>query len=77
MARDLFGEIPGDDAVGEVSIGMEVRGESPKAWLLARRDGRVFEPGRWIPKARVTRGEGREAHLFTMRLEDAAERGWV
>lgn len=75
--RDLFGETPAAAGGGEVTLALEVRGETVKAWLLARRDGRVFEPGRWIPKARVTRGEGREAHLFTMRRDDAAERGWV
>lgn len=75
--RDLFGETPAAAGGGEVTLALEVRGETVKAWLLGREEGRGLDVGRWIPKARVTRGEGREAHLFTMRRDDAAERGWV
>lgn len=73
-AVDLFGEPIRQETKGEVTLAMILVDQTEKAWLLSR-EGQPRR-SRWIPKSRCARGEGRDAHLFTMSRADAAERGW-
>ena len=73
---DLFGKPakPVRD-VTPVSLPMRVAAQTDDAWLLVI-DGQKGG-AKWVPKSRVTRGEGLEENLFTMARFVAAERGWL
>jgi len=74
--RELFGAParPAQD-MRPVSLPMRLHGDTELAWLLSG-DGRVAS-AKWAPKSKVTRGEGRDEHVFTMPRWVARERGWL
>lgn len=75
---DLFGEIPREgDPKAPVRLAMTVHRTGQKAWLLTARDDPDGRNGQWLPFSVASRGEGREADLFTMPRWIAADRGWL
>ena len=74
--RDLFGdEADGSSEAGDVSLALILHRETDKAWLLG--ESNDAREARWAPKSHVTRGEGRDAGVFTMPGWLAKERGWL
>lgn len=77
MTGDLFGsDAPGAaPSDGAVQLALILHDQSTKAWLLGESvDGRK---AKWAPKSKVTRGEGRDANIWTMPRWVAVERGWL
>lgn len=76
MTRDLFGEVPADEArPGDVSLSLVLHDQSPAAWLLA--EGIDRRDAKWAPKSEVKRGEGRDENVWTMPRWLARDRGWL
>lgn len=75
--KDLFGDVPEparDDA--PVTLSLIVAGiPTAMAWPLS--DGRAGARVQWVPKSKVTRGEGRDENRWTMPRWMARERGWL
>lgn len=76
MTGDLFGEARRSEPPrGSVSLALVLHDQTEKAWLLGETiDGRDAQ---WAPKSQVTRGEGRDANVWTMPAWLAADRGWM
>ena len=73
---DLFGSAPkGERDTTPVAIRMSVVDGTTLALFLAI-DGRKG-PAKWVPRAHVKAGEGRDENLFTMARWVARERGWL
>lgn len=76
MTRDLFGEVPADEArPGDVSLSLVLHDERPASWLLAESIDR--RDAKWAPKSEVKRGEGRDENVWTMPRWLARDRGWL
>ena len=49
--------------------------ETPLAWLVGESEARA--DAKWLPKSLATRGEGRDANVWTMPEWVAIDRRWV
>lgn len=75
---DLFGETPPAAARdGKVALRMRLHQTGRKAWLLTVHDDLDQRNGQWLPFSVATRGEGRDADVWTMPRWIAADRGWL
>ena len=77
MSRDLFGfdDPKAPDGKGMITLALQWHRDSEKAWLLS--DSGDRDDAQWLPRSLATRGEGRDAGLWTLPEWKAKELGWL